>query len=154
MQPLATVKIGKWIGRAMIDTGSTKTLVSDKIVSQIGSPVYKDEFAERVNTISGIACFDQKIRANINLLGHQAHKWNITVVKDSPAINNNEFEAIIGADLLSKLPPVLIDYQKGVLSLPRPQLKSKSNNSAPLMSVQSCSSNWWMKRNTSIRPGF
>ena len=36
-QPVAKEIIGNWTGLAMIDTGSNKTLVSDKIVIKIGS---------------------------------------------------------------------------------------------------------------------
>ena len=60
-QPVTTVTIGNWTGLAMIDTGSNKTLVSDKIVSKIGSPVIKDMKAEKVNTICGFVSFDKKI---------------------------------------------------------------------------------------------
>ena len=112
-QPVATVEIGNWTGRAMIDTGSNKSIVSDKVISQIEVPIMKDNKAERVNTICGLVSFNKRILADVTLMGYKVPKWEITVVADSPAMNNNDFEAIIGAEFMYKLPPMLIDIYSG-----------------------------------------
>ena len=113
-QPVATVTIGNWTGRAMIDTGSNKSIVSDKFISQIGVPIMKDRKAERVNTICGLVSFDKRILADVTLMGYKVPKWEITVVADSPALNNNDFDAIIGAEFMYKLPPMVIDIYSGM----------------------------------------
>lgn len=116
-KPMATVKIGNWVGRAMIDTGSTKTLVTDKIINQIGLPIIRNLKVERVNTINGIAVFDRRIKGDIILLGYKIPSWEVTIANNSPAFNNNDFDAIIGAELLAKLPPMLLDIKNGRMNL-------------------------------------
>ena len=91
--------------------------MTDKIINQIGLPIIKEPKASRVNTISGIAFFDRKTRADIILLGYKVPNWEVIIASNSPAMNNNEFDAIIGAELLAKLPPVLLDIKKGVINL-------------------------------------
>ena len=40
-------------------------------------------------------------------------KWEITVVKDSLAMDNNNFDAIVGAEFMYKLQPMGIDIKTG-----------------------------------------
>ena len=119
-QPVIMAKIGNWKGRVLIDTGSSTTMMSTKIAQQVGGYAVCC-INEIACGISGSINVPFKQYANIEIWGYRLHLHPVYFTSESQVLEDgHQFNAILGTDVMSLLPPALIDWQKGVISiLPR-----------------------------------
>lgn len=119
-QPVIMAKIGNWKGRVLIDTGSSTTMMSTKIAQQVGGYAVCC-INEIACGISGSISVPFKQYTNIEIWGYRLHLHPVYFTSESQVLEDgHQFNAILGTDVMSLLPPAVIDWQKGIISiLPR-----------------------------------
>ena len=117
------VKIGGWEGLALIDTGSSRTFASPGLINQIGGTM---DFNYRETTlgVNGPVHVQNRLQADVTLNGYLKKNLWIYFVENSPLLEDTEFRAIIGIDMLNQLPPMLQDYQRGIIDFAPPDVSA------------------------------
>ena len=119
-QPVIMAKIGNWKVRVLIDTGSRTTMMSTKFAQQVGGYAVCC-INEIVCGISGYINVPFKQYTDIEIWGYRLHLHPVYFTSESQVLEDgHQFNAILGTDVMSLLPPAVIDWQKGIISiLPR-----------------------------------
>ena len=120
-QPVIMAKIGNWTGRILFDTGSGRTVMSTKFAQQVGG--YKMRcIDEHAFGLSGSINLPFVQYTSIEICGYKLHNHPVYFTSESQAFEDEQQKcnAIIGTDIMSLLPPAVIDWQNGSISiLPR-----------------------------------
>ena len=105
------VQLGNWRGEAMIDTGCLRTIISPRLVPEIGGQL-EGNYRETATGINGNVYITDRLMTTVKMAKFQKDKHYVYLVKDSPILERF-FPAIIGVDLTSQIPPTIMDFQSG-----------------------------------------
>ena len=93
--------------------------MSHSQIFNIGYPL-EHCFNENAIGINGSINFPCRTNPPIELLGYRLSEHPVYLSKESPILERCQFQAIIGCDVLRRLPPTLIDFSTGHIHfLPR-----------------------------------
>jgi predicted aspartyl protease len=99
----------------LIDTGASLSIVPSSIVSKIGTKRIPTDTV--VTSASGHEIsIESKAHVDIEIAGHKLSAI-VCVVNDSHLNKHRDYQLIIGCDMLKKLPPLAIDFNKGKVIL-------------------------------------
>ena len=71
--------------------------------------------------VNGPVFVNKRLQASVTLNGFMKNLW-IYFVDNSPLLEDTPFQAIIGHDMLNQLPPMLQDYQRGIIDFDPPNV--------------------------------
>ena len=115
-RPIILVKIGEWEGRVLVDTGTEITLMSTKLLKDVGGRPQKCANKYLFGISGSIQCHSF-LRTDIELLGHKIPNQLVYFVENSAL--DKDINALIGTCAMSQLPPLSIDWQNGhIYALP------------------------------------
>ena len=114
-------RIGGWEGMALIDTGSVRTIASPTLIDQIGG-ILDTNYYEQTAGANGPVYINKRLQASVILNGYLKKNHWIYFVDNSPLLEETPFQAIIGLDILNQLPPMLQDYQRGIIDFAPPNV--------------------------------
>ena len=131
-QPVIMAKIGNWTGLVLFDTGASITIMPTKFAQQVGGykMCRKDKQA---CGISGSVSVPFIQYTSIEIWGHKLHHQTVYFTSESQAFEDEQqkYNAIIGTDIMSLLPPAVIDWQNGSISiLPRLSSNLRAHHSS------------------------
>ena len=99
------------IGQDLIDTGASRTIVSEEIARQIGGPI-KDNITYAAAAVSGNVTINHQIETPVSAFGLDLGTFEVLVSKDPRTFKKVSFDTIMGYDILTALPMLLLDFQE------------------------------------------
>ena len=103
--------MGNWTGSCLIDTGASRTIVSEEIARQIGGPI-KDNITYAAAAVSGNVTINHQIETPLSAFGLDLGTFEVLVSKDPRTFKGVSFDTIMGYDILTALPMLLLDFQE------------------------------------------
>ena len=107
--PIVTATIGGWTGRILLDTGSTRTLLPADLLNKIQGKVIPPSDIDAMG-MSGSVPYHAEIFTDINLFGYDIKNHHCYMIKEpTNTFKDPEITAILGTDVLYRLPPICFD---------------------------------------------
>ena len=126
--PTGSIKIGNFYCRTLFDTGSSITIVPQRLLKEIGGT--RLPYVTSADGMSGPIKIVANILVDIEVFGHLVRQHECAVIEESPALTGRETDALIGTDLFNKLPPILFNFQAGRVQLVPYDYKSSASATA------------------------
>jgi hypothetical protein len=109
--PVVNVTIGHWTGKALIDTGSSRSVAALSIEKQLGGN-FMEVYGEHAVGIGGITKFERVVRTSGTIMGYDVSDLDLYILSKG-ALEREGFKILLGADFLRAVPPLVVDYQCG-----------------------------------------
>ena len=131
--PVLEAKLGNWRGPVLYDTGAAKTVIDYTFADYMSTDII-DCMNERANGVAGSVSIDHQARVDIHVLGYTFKAAKVYLMDSIPAFKKGTFHAIIGGDLIRKMPPITPDYV--MMRMKVPKLRIHTSPEASLINVQ------------------
>ena len=116
--PVVEMKIGKTVGYGLLDTGASRTLISEKIARLSGGRIKLMDGYD-VSGINGLLSLSHEMETYIEVMGYIIGPIKVVVAVNVPTFENAKFDALIGVDVMRQLPNLFLDMNSRIVSIGR-----------------------------------
>ena len=131
--PVLEAKLGNWRGQVLYDTGAAKTVIDYTFADYMSTDIISC-MNERANGVAGSVSIDHQAKVDIQVLGYTFKGAKVYLMDSIPAFKKGTFHAIIGGDLIRKMPPITPDYV--MMRMKVPKLRIHTSPEASLLNIQ------------------
>ena len=113
--PVVDATIGGWKGKVLLDTGATRSIISQEIVNAIGVTP-KENINYVASGVNGRVTMKHQICPTITILQKVCGPLQLLVMRDVPTFKDTSFDALIGCDVLDRIPNLIFNLSKRIVS--------------------------------------
>ena len=113
--PTGIVKISNRPYNALIDTGSSITIIPKRLLNEIEGTLVP--YASTADGMSGPIKIFSHILVDIEAFGYHVRQHECVVIEESAALGATRTDVLLGTDFFCKLPPMMFNFQKGQFQL-------------------------------------
>ena len=117
--PVVKMKIGRADGKGLLDTGASRTMVSERIAKLSGGQIKRTD-GYVASGINGLLSLDHEIETYFEVMGHLIGPIRVVLAVNAPTFANAKFDALIGKDIMKQLPALAFDLSAGIVSVLKP----------------------------------
>ena len=117
--PVVKMKVGKANGKGLLDTGASRTMISERIAKLSGGQIKRTD-GYVASGINGLLSLDHEIETYFEVMGHLIGPIKVIVAVNAPTFANAKFDALVGKDIMKQLPALAFDLSAGIVSVLKP----------------------------------